>query len=142
MGLDFLYNPFKSCKLYSYGARYKAPAVPLKRNERLHDVEAGVASILFSGPELTFPLDFCKFVSREFSYISLDSGRLVSGGCRYKAPAVPLKRNERLHHVEAGVVSISFSGAELAVTLARALDLDSTHQVTHSFKFCGIYSPA
>eukprot|EP00884_Botryococcus_braunii_P012448 jgi/Botrbrau1/21203/Bobra.39_2s0006.1 len=51
---------------------------------------------------------------------------LTSG---YRPPGVPFKQNNKLHHVEEGCVSLSHSGAELAITIARALELDATHQV-------------
>eukprot|EP00199_Chlamydomonas_sp_CCMP681_P002841 CAMPEP_0119105896 /NCGR_PEP_ID=MMETSP1180-20130426/3736_1 /TAXON_ID=3052 ORGANISM="Chlamydomonas cf sp, Strain CCMP681" /NCGR_SAMPLE_ID=MMETSP1180 /ASSEMBLY_ACC=CAM_ASM_000741 /LENGTH=313 /DNA_ID=CAMNT_0007091073 /DNA_START=26 /DNA_END=967 /DNA_ORIENTATION=+ len=40
-----------------------------------------------------------------------------------------IQSNPKLRHVDIGAVSISFSGDEVAISLGRALVLDSTHQV-------------
>lgn len=40
-----------------------------------------------------------------------------------------LQPSNKLRHVEAGTVSISHNGEEIAFALSRALDLDKTHQV-------------
>jgi len=37
--------------------------------------------------------------------------------------------NPRLKHVDAGAVSISLNGDEVAISLGRAVPLNSTHQV-------------
>lgn len=40
-----------------------------------------------------------------------------------------LKQNGKLHHSQKGALSISLTGAEFAITFAKALTLDSSHQV-------------
>lgn len=39
-----------------------------------------------------------------------------------------MRRYPGLHHLAAGAVSISLNGEEVAITLAKALSLDSSHQ--------------
>ena len=39
-----------------------------------------------------------------------------------------VRRYPGLHHLAAGAVSISLNGEEVAITLAKALSLDSSHQ--------------
>lgn len=39
-----------------------------------------------------------------------------------------LKQNGKLHHSQKGALSISLTGAEFAITFAKALTLDSSHQ--------------
>jgi cyclophilin family peptidyl-prolyl cis-trans isomerase len=45
------------------------------------------------------------------------------------AQGLRLQRNARLQHVEAGAVSVSLSGDEVAISLGRSLPMDLTHQV-------------
>lgn len=45
-----------------------------------------------------------------------------------------VRRYERLHHNHAGVVSLSGDGSEVAITLTKALSLDSGYQVTYALQ--------
>ncbi|BDA45262.1 probable peptidyl-prolyl cis-trans isomerase E [Coccomyxa sp. Obi] len=47
----------------------------------------------------------------------------------YKGSGVRVRRYERLHHNHAGVVSLSGDGSEVAISLTKALSLDSGYQV-------------
>lgn len=48
-------------------------------------------------------------------------------GCRHRGGAA-VRRYPGLHHLAAGLVSVSRGGEEVAITLAKALALDPTHQ--------------
>ncbi|KAK9819272.1 hypothetical protein WJX81_003438 [Elliptochloris bilobata] len=54
---------------------------------------------------------------------------LFFGTSRGHRGGAAVRRYPGLHHLAAGVVSISRGGEEVAITLAKALSLDPTHQV-------------
>lgn len=60
--------------------------------------------------------------------------------CRYKQhSSTKLKQNGKLHHSQKGALSISLTGAEFAITFAKALTLDSSHQESLG---CAVIAPA
>jgi len=60
--------------------------------------------------------------------------------CRYKQhSSTKLKQNGKLHHSQKGTLSISLTGAEFAITFAKALTLDSSHQESPG---CAVIAPA
>ena len=48
-----------------------------------------------------------------------------------------LQPMSKLRNVEAGTVSISHNGEEIAFALSQALDLDKTHQASWLWRWCG-----
>ena len=52
--------------------------------------------------------------------------------CRYKGSGVQVRHYDYLHHNHAGVVSLSGDASEVAVTLTKAIYLDSSYQVQSS----------
>lgn len=55
--------------------------------------------------------------------------RMCKLWCRYKGEVTTLKDLSGLRHVEEHTVSISADGTEIAISLGRALTLDTTHLV-------------
>jgi cyclophilin family peptidyl-prolyl cis-trans isomerase len=54
---------------------------------------------------------------------------IYGGKSRHYTDVVSMKRDSSLRHVAAGTLSVSEDGGELCFSLAKALQLDDTHQV-------------
>ena len=54
---------------------------------------------------------------------------MYGGKSKHYTDTVSMKRDSSLRHVAPGTLSVSSDGAELCFSLARALQLDDTHQV-------------